>query len=124
MINGLMMLFSFFMCRVMIFPILYWWYASVLDLDLVSTILSIPTWVNTATLMLWTPQLFWFNKMVRGSIKIFRQRHSRTAAVNIDYSQTSDIPGLKDDEMCGEWSGDVDSDISVAERRQEKLHHN
>jgi len=77
MINGLMMLFSFFMCRVMIFPILYWWYASVLDLDLVSTILSIPTWVNTATLMLWTPQLFWFNKMVRGSFKVIKDRQRR-----------------------------------------------
>ena len=69
-----MMLLSFFACRVMLFPILYWWYSSILGLSLISTIISIPCWCHIATLGLWLPQLFWFNKMLRGSLKVIRGR--------------------------------------------------
>ena len=88
MVNGLMMLISFFMCRVMLFPILYWWYSSVLDMSLVDTMVSIPGWVHLATLALWSPQLVWFSKMVKGSVKIFKDRQKRlklsAAESNVD----------------------------------------
>ena len=77
MINGLMMLGSFFLCRVAIFPVLYWWYSQQLDSSLLDTISSIPAWVNAATLLLWTPQLFWFVKMVKGSFKVIKDRQKR-----------------------------------------------
>ena len=77
MVNGLMMLISFFICRVMIFPILYWWYSTVLNMSLMATIVSVPVWVNLATLGLWCPQLFWFNKMLRGSLKVIKDRNKR-----------------------------------------------
>ena len=77
MVNGLLMLISFFLCRVMLFPVLYWWYSSVLGLSLLATISTIPCWVNIATLGLWTPQLFWFNKILQGSIKVIRDQQRR-----------------------------------------------
>ena len=88
MVNGLMMLISFFLCRVMLFPILYWWYSSVLDMSLVATMVSIPAWVHLATLALWCPQLVWFSKMVKGSVKIFKDRQKRfkvSAAAQSDF---------------------------------------
>ena len=77
MINGIMMLLSFFLCRVMLFPVLYWWYSNVLGISLISTIISIPCWCHIATLGLWLPQLFWFNKMLKGSLKVIRGRKKR-----------------------------------------------
>jgi len=38
--------------------------------SLISTLLSLPTWVLLGGLGLWVPQLLWFNKMLRGSIKV------------------------------------------------------
>ena len=73
-----MMLVSFFACRVMLFPILYWWYSSVVGLSLISTIISIPCWVHAATISLWLPQLFWFNKMLKGSLKVIKDRQRRS----------------------------------------------
>jgi len=78
MVNGIMMLLSFFLCRVMLFPILYWWYSNVLGLSLISTIISIPCWVHAATFSLWFPQLFWFNKMLKGSLKVIKDRQRRS----------------------------------------------
>ena len=78
MVNGIMMLLSFFLCRVMLFPILYWWYSNVLDISLISTIISIPCWVHAATFSLWFPQLFWFNKMLKGSLKVIKDRQRRS----------------------------------------------
>ena len=86
MINGLMMLISFFLCRVMIFPVLYWWYSTVMDMSLLSTVQSIPMWVNLATLGLWLPQLIWFYKMLKGSLKVIkdRQKHiSKTEEISL-----------------------------------------
>jgi len=77
MVNGIMMLLSFFLCRVMLFPILYWWYSNVLGISLISTIISIPCWCHIATIGLWFPQLFWFNKMLKGSLKVIRGRKKR-----------------------------------------------
>ena len=77
-VNGIMMLLSFFLCRVMLFPILYWWYSSVLGLSLISTIISIPCWVHVATFSLWLPQLVWFNKMLKGSLKVIKDRQRRS----------------------------------------------
>ena len=41
-------------------------------LSLITTFLSLPNWVLFGVLGLWFPQLMWFNKMVRGSIKVIR----------------------------------------------------
>merc|ERR1712002_1218691 len=44
-INGLLMVISFFFCRVLLFPILLWWFSSMTGVSLISTLLSLPTWV-------------------------------------------------------------------------------
>eukprot|EP00092_Neocalanus_flemingeri_P018555 GFUD01020092.1.p1 GENE.GFUD01020092.1~~GFUD01020092.1.p1 ORF type:complete len:312 (-),score=45.39 GFUD01020092.1:162-1097(-) len=76
-VNGILMLVSFFLCRVMLFPILYWWYSSVSGLSLITAILTVPMWVHLSVIGLWTPQLMWFNRMLKGSIKIIKDRQKR-----------------------------------------------
>lgn len=112
MVNGIMMLLSFFACRVMLFPILYWWYSSILGLSLISTIISIPCWCHIATLGLWLPQLFWFNKMLRGSLKVIRGRKT--------LSEDSPVPsniasGVQTGHIAGQTEGSED-DIETREK--------
>merc|ERR1712107_900730 len=68
-VNGLLMLVSFFFCRVMLFPYLYYWYSSHINETLMATLLSIPLWVHLAVIGLWSPQLIWFHRMLKGSLK-------------------------------------------------------
>jgi len=72
-VNGLLMLFSFFLCRVMLFPYLYYWYACVMDMSILSALLSISPWVHLAVLGLWSPQLIWFHRMLKGSLKLIKE---------------------------------------------------
>ena len=69
-INGLLMLATFFLCRVVLLPSLYLWYSSSTGLGLVPSILVMPAHCHIATISLWLPQLVWFHKMVKGSIKL------------------------------------------------------
>jgi len=84
-VNGLLMLVSFFLCRVAIFPVLYWWYASIVG---VGVLLSSPLWVHLAVGGLWFPQLLWFGKMLKGSIKLIadsrRKKKPETSQSKLD----------------------------------------
>ena len=46
-------------------------------LSLITTFFSLPMWVHLGVLGLWTPQLMWFNKMLRGSIKVIMEQMDR-----------------------------------------------
>ena len=71
------MLVTFFLCRVMLLPSLYLWYSASTGLGLVSSILAMPTHCHIATISLWLPQLVWFNKMVKGSIKLLSEKENK-----------------------------------------------
>lgn len=76
-VNGMAMLVTFFLCRVMLLPSLYLWYSASTGLGLLSSILAMPTHCHIATISLWLPQLVWFNKMVKGSIKLLSEKEKR-----------------------------------------------
>jgi len=77
-VNGLLMLLSFFLCRVMLFPYLYYWYSTLLGASLLSTLASVPLWVHLAVLGLWSPQLIWFHRMLKGSLKLINEAQKRS----------------------------------------------
>jgi len=69
-INGLLMLVTFFLCRVVLLPSLYMWYFASTGLGVMPSLMVMPAHCHIATISLWLPQLVWFNKMVKGSIKL------------------------------------------------------
>jgi len=69
-INGLLMLVTFFLCRVVLLPSLYMWYSASTGLGVMPSLMVMPAHCHIATISLWLPQLVWFNKMVKGSIKL------------------------------------------------------
>jgi len=73
-VNGLVMLVSFFIFRVCIFPALYVWY---IRTESLTALLNLPLWVHCAVMGLWAPQLVWFNKMIKGTIKLLSANSSK-----------------------------------------------
>jgi len=73
-LNGVIMLCSFFLFRVCIFPALYIWY---IRNEGLSTLLNVPYWTHFAVMGLWAPQLLWFNKMIKGTIKLLSPKSNQ-----------------------------------------------
>ena len=69
------MLTSFFVFRVIIFPYLYWWYSHNTGLPALAALLSVPLHCHVFTISIWIPQLYWFSKMVKGTIKLIKYRN-------------------------------------------------
>lgn len=69
-INGLAMLFTFFVCRILVFPCMYIWYGASVGMSTWQAIASLHWYCHAGVIALTLPQLFWFAKMVKGSIKI------------------------------------------------------
>jgi len=118
-INGLLMVISFFFCRVMLFPILIWWYSSMTGVSLISTFFSLPTWVLFGGLGLWVPQLMWFNKMVRGSIKVIKDGLKRMDS-NQD-KETKPVVANKSEVNKSEVNKSEDTEDSPLEEKCQKL---
>jgi len=71
--NGLAMLLTFFCCRILIFPFMYFWYGSSVGLSPWQTLNSVRWFCHAGVMALSLPQLFWFWKMLIGSSKIINQ---------------------------------------------------
>jgi len=71
-----------------IFPMLFWWYSSMTGLSLITTFFSLPLWVHLGVLGLWTPQLMWFNKMLRGSVKVIMEQMGRMEGKKKEMKET------------------------------------
>ncbi|XP_029364813.1 TLC domain containing 3Ba isoform X2 [Echeneis naucrates] len=73
-LNGVIMLISFFSCRVLMFPFLYYKYSRYASIPLCSVPLVAPWQCNLGAALLWPLQLYWFSLMCRGALRLFRQR--------------------------------------------------
>lgn len=68
---GLLMIGSFLVSRVLVFPFLYWRYAVYAGLPLGQVPVHIPLKCNLGCLLILVPQLYWLFLMVRGASKVF-----------------------------------------------------
>ncbi|XP_022341253.2 ceramide synthase-like [Crassostrea virginica] len=68
---GLLMIASFLVSRVLVFPFLYWKYAVYADLPLGQVPQRIPLKCNLGCLIILLPQLYWLFLMVRGAGRVF-----------------------------------------------------
>merc|ERR1711990_827828 len=117
-VNGLLMLVSFF-CRVMLFPYLYYWYACLIDQSLLSTLLSISPWVHLAVIGLWSPQLIWFHRMLKGSLKLIKDaKKKKEVVVESSHVEDAEVKTEKQEENL--VSEDIAMDLNKAEREDEE----
>uniref|UniRef100_A0A8D8ETG7 Protein FAM57B n=1 Tax=Culex pipiens TaxID=7175 RepID=A0A8D8ETG7_CULPI len=77
-INGLVMLFTFFWCRVFLMPYVCYYYSQVVNLPFFEAFWRLPRGCKISILALFLPQLYWFRLMLRGAIKVFGKKKSPT----------------------------------------------
>ncbi|XP_037230851.1 ceramide synthase [Falco rusticolus] len=71
-LNGVALLVTFLLCRILLFPYLYWAYGRHRGLPLLGVPAALPPAYNAAAAALLAPQLYWFALICRGAWRLFR----------------------------------------------------
>ncbi|XP_028843627.1 TLC domain containing 3Ba [Denticeps clupeoides] len=71
-VNGALMLVTFFVCRVLLFPYLYYAYGRYAGIPVYRVPLAVPWQVNVGAALLMAPQVYWFSLICRGAFRLFR----------------------------------------------------
>lgn len=71
-VNGLMMLTVFFICRIAMFPYVIYMYSMSVNLDFISAVHTLPRGCKISITILLLPQLYWFYLMVKGATKVLK----------------------------------------------------
>ncbi|XP_034047091.1 TLC domain containing 3Ba isoform X2 [Thalassophryne amazonica] len=74
-VNGAVVLLSFFTCRVLLFPYLYYSYSKHASMPVYAVLLGAPWQCNMGAAFLWSLQLYWFILICRGALRLFT-KHS------------------------------------------------
>ncbi|XP_068161157.1 ceramide synthase [Antennarius striatus] len=87
-VNGALMLITFFICRVLLFPYLYYAYGRYASIPFHMVPLEVPWHCNAGAALLMAPQLYWFSLICRGALRLFmgtsrsRRPHASTATTS------------------------------------------
>ncbi|XP_012690261.2 TLC domain-containing protein 3A [Clupea harengus] len=95
--NGGMVLFTFFLCRIALFPYMYWVYGQHYGLPLYSVPFHLPLSANLGNLCIMAPQVYWFVLLCRKGFRLYRRSRipgppdaTATAAAAVDSSAKGD----------------------------------
>ncbi|XP_072299928.1 TLC domain containing 3Ba [Eucyclogobius newberryi] len=82
-VNGLLTITTFFCCRVLLFPYLYFSYSRFAGAPLLAVLSSAPWQCNVGAALLWPLQLYWFILLCRAALRSLTcgGRHTRTGGV-------------------------------------------
>lgn len=94
-INGLVMLFTFFWCRVFLMPYVCYYYSQVVNLPFFEAFWRLPRGCKISIMALFLPQLYWFRLMLRGAIKVFFKNSKSSRANATSNGTASNGAGLK-----------------------------
>ncbi|KAM6951351.1 ceramide synthase [Aplochiton taeniatus] len=90
-VNGALMLITFFVCRVLLFPYLYYAYGRYASIPFYMVPLHVPWQVNLGAALLAAPQLYWFSLICRGALRLFtRSRRPPVASPGTAKGSQSD----------------------------------
>ncbi|XP_068440859.1 TLC domain-containing protein 3A-like [Clinocottus analis] len=70
-VNGVAVLVSFFLCRILVFPFMYWMYGRRFGIPLHRVALSLPLQCNVGNLAILTPQVYWFTLLLRKAHRLY-----------------------------------------------------
>lgn len=96
-VNGLVMLVSFFWCRVFLMPYVCYYYSQVVNLSFFEALWRLPRGCKISILALFLPQLYWFRLMLRGAFKVFftNRKSARNSTLSNDSTNNANNIGLK-----------------------------
>lgn len=70
-VNGILTLTTFFFCRILLFPFMYWSFGQEKGLSFFQVPLHIPFACNVANAFLIAPQLYWFSLLCKKAVRLF-----------------------------------------------------
>ncbi|XP_029965267.1 ceramide synthase-like [Salarias fasciatus] len=78
-INGVVVLLTFFTCRVLLFPFMYWAYGRQLGIPLHRVAAHLPLHCNLGNLVILAPQVYWFILLLRKAKRLYLRRRAPQA---------------------------------------------
>lgn len=75
-LNGLIVLLTFFTCRILIFPFMYWTYGRQFGIPLFKVALHLPLHCNIGNLVILSPQVYWFILLTKKAQRLYL-RHKK-----------------------------------------------
>lgn len=69
-INGLLMLLTFTVFRILMLPALLYHYSSVVNLTFIQALMKLPLGCQLSIIALFLPQFYWFNLMIRVAMRV------------------------------------------------------
>uniref|UniRef100_A0A3Q3E1D7 Protein FAM57A-like n=2 Tax=Hippocampus comes TaxID=109280 RepID=A0A3Q3E1D7_HIPCM len=72
-INGVLVLLTFFICRILIFPFMYWMYGRQVDLPLHKVAFHLPWHCNVGNLTILIPQIYWFYLLLKKAKRLYNK---------------------------------------------------
>ncbi|XP_072249169.1 TLC domain-containing protein 3A-like [Leuresthes tenuis] len=77
-INGFIVLLTFFTCRILLFPFMYWMYGRQFEIPLHRVAFHLPLQCNVGNLVILAPQIYWFILLLRKANRLYlRQRRQQ-----------------------------------------------
>ncbi|XP_070591524.1 TLC domain-containing protein 3A isoform X2 [Erythrolamprus reginae] len=70
-INGILILVTFFLCRILLFPFMYWAYGRQVNVPIYEVPFRIPLHCNVANAFLIAPQIYWFALICRKATRLY-----------------------------------------------------
>uniref|UniRef100_A0A672NWK7 TLC domain containing 3A n=1 Tax=Sinocyclocheilus grahami TaxID=75366 RepID=A0A672NWK7_SINGR len=86
-VNGGMVLLSFFMCRIALFPYMYWAYGSHYGIPLYSVPFHLPLSTKLGSLCILAPQVYWFVLLCRKGFRLYKRQRDPTPKTNLCISK-------------------------------------
>ncbi|CAL8285211.1 unnamed protein product [Merluccius merluccius] len=91
-VNGALMLLTFFVFRVLLFPYLYYAYGRYASIPLLLVPLRVSWQCNVGAALLMAPQLYWFSLICRGALRLFTRSFRRPPASSSPASPPASSP--------------------------------
>ncbi|XP_028275790.1 protein FAM57A-like [Parambassis ranga] len=85
-VNGVIVLLSFFVCRILIFPFMYWMYGQQFGVPLHKVPFHLPLHCNVGNLVILAPQIYWFILLVKKANRLYLRQ--KTGQVDKDRPRT------------------------------------
>ncbi|KAA8593702.1 hypothetical protein FQN60_004536 [Etheostoma spectabile] len=87
-INGIIVLLSFFACRILVFPFMYWMYGQQFGIPLHRVVFHLPLHCNVGNLVILAPQIYWFTLLLRKANRLYLRQKGGNGDRNKDRPKT------------------------------------
>lgn len=95
-VNGLTMLFTFFLCRLAMFPYVMYMYSEFINQSIWEAVKGLPTGCKVSMAILTIPQFYWFSLMTKGAVSIFSKKKVGSSSSSLKPSCSPLVSGADD----------------------------